>query len=317
MNRRQALALAGLLMLAAEVAPAQAPRVINYQGLLTDRETGQPLSGTFDLTLSLYPGGDCSPDPAIPPRWSETHVGVILNNGLFDLKLGSVTPFPRDLFFTGEYCLGVMVGGEEILPRQPLGSVAYALSAEDCSPPRLTSAERDALAAPAQGLLIYNTDTKLLNFYDGAGWCEVPAQPVSPPPPPCTDPYEPNDTPLTAWILPGISDCDGDAKSIQSQACPEGDDDWFRIHIDDLPGCALAPQVFVIPPAGVVLEVTVNYHCDQTPASESVTQAVSEPTTLTVPVLGCGDLDASGVLEVRVRSLTAQESADYQLVLQG
>ena len=37
-------------------------------------------------------------------------------------------------------------------------------------PPRLTIAQRDAIASPATGLLIYNTDTNQLNIYDGTVW---------------------------------------------------------------------------------------------------------------------------------------------------
>ncbi|HVU22520.1 MAG TPA: hypothetical protein VHE13_00240 [Opitutus sp.] len=36
--------------------------------------------------------------------------------------------------------------------------------------PRLTTAQRDAVAAPAAGLLIYVSDTKLFNYYDGSAW---------------------------------------------------------------------------------------------------------------------------------------------------
>lgn len=37
-------------------------------------------------------------------------------------------------------------------------------------PPRMTTTERDAISSPATGLLIYNTTTNLLNFYNGSSW---------------------------------------------------------------------------------------------------------------------------------------------------
>ncbi len=37
-------------------------------------------------------------------------------------------------------------------------------------PPRLTHTQRDAITTPAVGLLIYNTDTKCLQVYDGRFW---------------------------------------------------------------------------------------------------------------------------------------------------
>lgn len=37
-------------------------------------------------------------------------------------------------------------------------------------PPRMTTTERDNIGLPASGLLIYNTDTDRLNYYNGADW---------------------------------------------------------------------------------------------------------------------------------------------------
>ena len=37
-------------------------------------------------------------------------------------------------------------------------------------PPRMTSTQRDAISSPAAGLMIYNTTTNKLNFYNGTAW---------------------------------------------------------------------------------------------------------------------------------------------------
>jgi len=37
-------------------------------------------------------------------------------------------------------------------------------------PPRMTEAQRDAIASPATGLVIYNTDANVLDWYNGASW---------------------------------------------------------------------------------------------------------------------------------------------------
>lgn len=43
-------------------------------------------------------------------------------------------------------------------------------------PPRMTTVERDAIAAPATGLMIYNTDLQVLEHYNGTVWVdEVPS----------------------------------------------------------------------------------------------------------------------------------------------
>jgi len=40
-------------------------------------------------------------------------------------------------------------------------------------PPRMTSAQMIAIASPAEGLMIYNTDIKLPLFYNGMDWCKI------------------------------------------------------------------------------------------------------------------------------------------------
>ena len=41
--------------------------------------------------------------------------------------------------------------------------------------PRMTEAQRDAISSPATGLIVYNTDTDALNYYNGATWGAVGA----------------------------------------------------------------------------------------------------------------------------------------------
>jgi len=40
-------------------------------------------------------------------------------------------------------------------------------------PPRMTTAQRDAISTPPTGLMIYNTSTNVLNFYNGSAWGAV------------------------------------------------------------------------------------------------------------------------------------------------
>ena len=56
-------------------------------------------------------------------------------------------------------------------------------------PPRMTTVERDLInsGAPAEGLTIYNTDTKCLELYNGTDWISVcSGSVVTTPPPPLT-----------------------------------------------------------------------------------------------------------------------------------
>ncbi|WP_166922817.1 hypothetical protein [Flavobacterium poyangense] len=40
-------------------------------------------------------------------------------------------------------------------------------------PPRMTTIQRDAITTPATGLVVYNTDTKKLEIWDGISWSKV------------------------------------------------------------------------------------------------------------------------------------------------
>ena len=40
-------------------------------------------------------------------------------------------------------------------------------------PPRMTTAQRNAISTPVEGLMIYNTDQKALNIFDGTSWTSL------------------------------------------------------------------------------------------------------------------------------------------------
>ena len=86
------IALTSTLILVTS-AQADVPRLINYQGILTDT-SGIPLDGLYDLTFTIY--GDSIGTP--PYFWSELHTSVGVDAGLFNVILGSTSPFPAGLF---------------------------------------------------------------------------------------------------------------------------------------------------------------------------------------------------------------------------
>ena len=57
----------------------------------------------------------------------------------------------------------------------PHGSAILDVSAEDKGflPPRLNSEQRDDISNPAEGLVIFNTDTECINYFNGTTWKEV------------------------------------------------------------------------------------------------------------------------------------------------
>ena len=105
-------------------APAYAlsPNIISYQGRLTTAD-GSPANGTYSLTFALYKtstGG--------APDWSETQTGILVDDGLFAVKLGIYTPFSDPVLNDASHYLGISIdGGPELAPRTQMISSPYAL----------------------------------------------------------------------------------------------------------------------------------------------------------------------------------------------
>lgn len=102
--------------------------MLSYQGTLSD-SLGNPVTGTYDMTFRIY----TSPtDTSF--LWEETRSGVNavpVNNGLFNLMLGSLQPIPSAVWEQPELYLGVKIGSDaEMAPREKLAVVPSAAMAE-------------------------------------------------------------------------------------------------------------------------------------------------------------------------------------------
>jgi len=99
---------------------AEVPQVINYQGCLTD-STGNPLDTTVKISFTIFDGGGAS-------KWTEIHSSVVVENGLFNVLLGTTNPIPDSLFNHPDRYLGMKIGDDgESTPRTRLVSVPYAM----------------------------------------------------------------------------------------------------------------------------------------------------------------------------------------------
>ncbi len=124
------LALLGILIIsnvvravAAPAAPTAPSRLLTYQGHLLDA-AGLPVAdGAYSMTFSLW---DAATDGA--QLWGPEAHTVTVRDGYFSLLLGTEMPLDA-AHFTGDTYLEIAVGGEMLIPRQPLGAVAYALGA--------------------------------------------------------------------------------------------------------------------------------------------------------------------------------------------
>jgi hypothetical protein len=100
------------------------PRLLSYQGRLTD-STGNPVpDGNYQLTFRLY-----TEETGGSPIWTENQT-VQVKNGLFSVLLGSLTPIPA-LPEDGSLYLSLQVGDSlELSPRLRIVSAAYSFFSE-------------------------------------------------------------------------------------------------------------------------------------------------------------------------------------------
>ena len=106
--------------------PSQSPsQTISYQGTLTN-ELGQPINEALPMTFRLYA------DPAAGEAlWTEVYTGtnsLVVQNGQFQVLLGSQTPFPPDLWKNSALYLGIQIDTDaEMSPREKLSAAPYAM----------------------------------------------------------------------------------------------------------------------------------------------------------------------------------------------
>jgi hypothetical protein len=124
---------------------AQIPRMISYQGILSDTLGNAVSDGNYEITFRLY---TAAVDGA--PSWSEGQT-VAVARGLFSATLGTVSPL--DLAFDRPYWLGIVVGaGAELAPRIRLTSSAYSFNAQSVVDNAITSAKIADGAVTARNL---------------------------------------------------------------------------------------------------------------------------------------------------------------------
>ena len=132
-------ALLGLAILLATAASTGAqdtdpPRAIEVQIKLTDGVV--PVEGLVEIWAYIYAdttGAEgCSPAHmgTGTALWCEQHFAMA-QDGVVNLRLGSIRLFPIGLFDTGELYMTFRIPPDvEMTPRQPLASTPFALRAE-------------------------------------------------------------------------------------------------------------------------------------------------------------------------------------------
>ncbi len=122
--RRLFCGAVALLLMGVVIAVAAPPRVLSYQGKLTN-SSGVAVTGTHDIIFRIYdvPTGGTA-------LWTEEHTAssghpVNVVNGLFEVKLGEITPL--NIAFDDTYWIELEVDGEVLSPREMYASVPYAV----------------------------------------------------------------------------------------------------------------------------------------------------------------------------------------------
>ncbi|UCB53205.1 MAG: hypothetical protein JSV10_03765 [Candidatus Zixiibacteriota bacterium] len=159
MKRLTIVASLVVLVFLVSAGLADIPRLVNYQGMLTD-DAGNPLNGTPDLTFRIYnaPSGGTK-------RWEEAHSSVPVTDGLFNVILGIHSGGGGiDLDFSENYWLEVQVEKDTMATRLQFTSVGYAYRA------RLADTATVAISAPATGGWVDDGSTvRLQTITDNVG----------------------------------------------------------------------------------------------------------------------------------------------------
>jgi hypothetical protein len=117
-------------------AVADVPKLINYQGRLTDAGGDPVADSTLSIVFTIYdaPAGGTN-------LWSETQSVTTDAAGLFYVLLGSSTPIPDSAFKGTDRYLGTKITTElnEMTPRLKLGSVPFSYEFDDSGPDSVVS----------------------------------------------------------------------------------------------------------------------------------------------------------------------------------
>lgn len=100
------------------------PKLINYQGMLTDTSGNPVTDGSYDIAFKIW--DDSTSTEASHLKWDHTY-SVSVDNGLFNTILG--TDELIDLPFDTDYWLEMEIASVTLSPRARLTSVGYAYHA--------------------------------------------------------------------------------------------------------------------------------------------------------------------------------------------
>ena len=93
--------------------------------------------------------------------------GGVFTDNLYRLQVYPQSPDSGGLLVSGKTAIGTT------LPSQSSAILEVNSTSQGILPPRMTTVDRNAIAAPAQGLILYNTTSDRLTYRDVDSWEEV------------------------------------------------------------------------------------------------------------------------------------------------
>ncbi|KQC13783.1 MAG: hypothetical protein APR63_00205 [Desulfuromonas sp. SDB] len=98
------------------------PTQMNYQGYLILTADTTPVTANLDMVFELF-----TTETGGSSFWSETYNDVPVENGIFNVILGSITPLDPDSFTGYPLWLQTTVEGEVLSPRKKIVTTAYSI----------------------------------------------------------------------------------------------------------------------------------------------------------------------------------------------
>ena len=118
------------------LSSADIPKVISYQGKVTDSGGTPVADGSYPMRFQIYDA-----ETGGMQLWDSSPQTVMLSGGVFSVQLGIGTMSALDLEFNQDYWLQVYFNYDPQSPRQRLGSVGYAYMASGLVPGTIISGQ--------------------------------------------------------------------------------------------------------------------------------------------------------------------------------
>ena len=157
---------------------AQSPRQFNWQSILRNSSGEVIANQTVGIEISIRNG---TAQGTVVFR--ETHSANTNSFGMVELDIGSGTPVTGSIssinWGSGKKYLEIKLdasGGSNYISMgtSRILSNPYSLHArETYGITSLTTAQIDTLSSPWLGMMVMNSDTRKINYYDGYGWIEI------------------------------------------------------------------------------------------------------------------------------------------------